>query len=258
LGRKVHPVGVRIGIIKDWQARWYAEDQYREFLQEDLKLRQVIRSKYADAAISGVEIERQANEISITVHTARPGVVIGRGGQRVDEMRADLEKLVGKKVRLNVQEIRQPELDSYLVARSIAEQLERRVAYRRAMKQSIARSIQAGARGVRVCCAGRLGGAEIARRQMMHQGQVPLQTLRADIDYGFTEAKTTMGRLGIKVWIYKGDILPEPRVVVAEEEEPEVAEDTVEPVVAQVASKPARSAEPVVVEESTGVAEEKE
>jgi small subunit ribosomal protein S3 len=258
LGRKVHPVGFRTGIIKDWQARWYAEDQYSDFLQEDLKLRQVIRSKYADAAISGVEIERQANEIAITVHTARPGVVIGRGGQRVDEMRADLEKLVGKKVRLNVQEIRQPELDSYLVARSIAEQLERRVAYRRAMKQSIARSIQAGARGVRVSCAGRLGGAEIARRQMMHQGQVPLQTLRADIDYGFTEAHTTMGRLGIKVWIYKGDILPEPKVV-AEEEELETAEDTEEIVAAQVASTPAGAAEPVSEEaDSAGVEEEKE
>lgn len=221
MGRKVHPVGFRTGIIRDWQARWYAEDQYVDFLQEDIKLRGVIKTKYADAAISGVEIERQANEVAVTIHTARPGVVIGRGGQRVDEMRSDLEKLIGKKVRLNVQEIRQPELDSYLVARSIAEQLERRVAYRRAMKQTIARTLQAGAQGIRVNVAGRLGGAEIARRQMMHQGQVPLQTLRADIDYGFTEAHTTMGRIGIKVWIYKGDILPEPKAVKEEEAETE-------------------------------------
>lgn len=254
MGRKVHPVGFRTGVIKDWQARWYAEGQYADFLLEDLKLRQVIRTKYVDAAISGVEIERQANEVSVTVHTARPGVVIGRGGQRVDEMRSDLEKLVNKKVRLNVQEIRQPELDSYLVARSIAEQLERRVAYRRAMKQSIARTIQAGARGIRVNLAGRLGGAEIARRQMMHQGQVPLQTLRADIDYGFTEAHTTMGRLGIKVWIYKGDILPEPK---AEEEKAEVTEGAGAAGTAQT-EQPEAAKTGSTKAESAGVAEKKE
>jgi small subunit ribosomal protein S3 len=253
LGRKVHPIGFRTGIIKDWQARWYAEDQYRDFLLEDIKLRRVIQSKYVDAAISGVEIERQANEVSLTIHTARPGVVIGRGGQRVDEMRSDLEKLVGKKVRLNVQEIRQPELDSYLVARSIAEQLERRVAYRRAMKQSIARTMQAGARGIRVNCAGRLGGAEIARRQMMHQGQVPLQTLRADIDYGFTEARTTMGRLGIKVWIYKGDILPEPKA----EEEAEVAEGTVAADTAQATAEQPEAAKTAAAAADTPGTEEK-
>jgi small subunit ribosomal protein S3 len=208
-------VGFRIGVIRGWQGKWYADKTYTEFLQEDIKLRKAVLAKYPEAAIAKVDIDRQANEIAITVHTARPGIVIGRGGQRVDEMRQFLEKLIGKKVRLNIQEIRQPELDAALVARSIADQLERRIAYRRAMKQSIFRTMQAGARGVRILCSGRLAGAEIARRQLMHQGRVPLHTIRADVDYGFTEAHTTMGRLGIKVWIYKGDILPE-----AKEEEP--------------------------------------
>jgi small subunit ribosomal protein S3 len=209
LGRKVHPLGFRIGVIRDWQGKWYSDKNYTIFLREDLKLRDAVMGKYQEAAISKVEIDRQANEVAISVHTARPGIVIGRGGQRVDEMRQFLEKLIGKKVRLNIQEIRQPELDATLVSRSIAEQLERRIAYRRAMKQTIFRTMQAGAKGIRILCSGRLAGAEIARRQLMHQGRVPLHTIRADIDYGFSEARTTMGRLGIKVWIYKGDILPE-------------------------------------------------
>lgn len=209
MGRKVHPVGFRIGTIRDWQGKWYSDKSYTEFLQEDLKLRDAVMAKYPEAAISKVDIDRQANEVAITVHTARPGIVIGRGGQRVDEMRQHLEKLINKKVRLNIQEIRQPELDAYLVSRSIAEQLERRIAYRRAMKQSMFRTMQAGAQGIRILCSGRLAGAEIARRQLMHQGRVPLHTIRADVDYGFSEARTTMGRLGIKVWIYKGDILAE-------------------------------------------------
>jgi small subunit ribosomal protein S3 len=209
LGRKVHPMGFRLGVIRDWQGKWYADKTYTQFLREDIKLRDAVLTKYSEAAISKVEVDRQANEVAITIHTARPGIVIGRGGQRVDEMRLYLEKLIGKKVRLNIQEIRQPELDAALVSRSIAEQLERRIAYRRAMKQSIFRTMQAGARGIRILCSGRLAGAEIARRQLMHQGRVPLHTIRADVDYGFSEARTTMGRLGIKVWIYKGDILPE-------------------------------------------------
>lgn len=221
MGHKVHPTGFRLGIIRDWQARWYADKDYVQFLQEDLKLRGAINDRYAGAGISLVEIDRQAKETSVTIHTARPGVVIGRGGQRVDEMRLYLEGLVGRRVRLNIQEIPQPELDATLVAKTVAEQIERRIAYRRAMKQSIFRTMQAGAKGMRISCAGRLGGAEIARRQTMHQGQVPLHTLRADIDYGFTEARTTLGRIGIKVWIYKGDILPEPKEV--EEELAEVA-----------------------------------
>jgi len=209
LGRKVHPVGFRIGTIRDWQGKWYSDRNYTEYLMDDLKLRKTIMAKYAEAAISKVDIDRQANEIAVTLHTARPGIVIGRGGQRVEEMRQFLEKLVGKKIRLNIQEIRQPELDAYLVSRSIGEQLERRIAYRRAMKQAMFRTMQAGAKGIRILCSGRLAGAEIARRQLMHQGRVPLHTIRADIDYGITEAKTAMGRLGVKVWIYKGDVLPE-------------------------------------------------
>lgn len=234
MGRKVHPLGFRLGIIRDWQGKWYSDKNYAIFLQEDLKLRNAVTSKYQEAAISKVEIDRQANEVAISVHTARPGIVIGRGGQRVDEMRQFLEKLIGKKVRLNIQEIRQPELDATLVSRSIAEQLERRIAYRRAMKQSIFRTMQAGAKGVRILCSGRLAGAEIARRQLMHQGRVPLHTIRADIDYGFSEAHTTMGRLGIKVWIYKGDILPEAK-------EGEVAEAAV-PVTAPTAAPTAPAA----------------
>jgi small subunit ribosomal protein S3 len=217
LGRKVHPVGFRVGVIRDWQGKWYSDKNYTKFLEEDINLRNAISSKYAEAAIAKVDIDRQANEVAITIHTARPGIVIGRGGQRVDEMRQSLEKLIGKKVRLNIQEIRQPELDAILVSRSIAEQLERRIAYRRAMKQAIFRTMQAGARGIRILCSGRLAGAEIARRQLMHQGRVPLHTIRADIDYGFVEAHTTMGRLGIKVWIYKGDILPEAKEEAAAE-----------------------------------------
>jgi len=209
MGRKVHPMGFRLGIIRDWQSRWYAEKHFNEFLLEDHKLRKHIRKHYNEAGISAIEIERQANKVSVTIHTARPGIVIGRGGQRVDEMRKELEGIIDKKVQLNIQEIRQPELDAYLVARSVAEQMERRVAYRRAMKQAMFRTLQFGAKGMRIVCAGRLAGAEIARRQMMHQGRVPLQTIRADIDFGFTEANTTMGKIGVKVWIYKGDILPE-------------------------------------------------
>ena len=254
MGRKVHPVGFRLGVIRDWQAKWYADKHYAEFIQEDVKIRKAIREKYAEAGVSLVEIERQANRVSISINTARPGIVIGRGGQRVDETRHYIEALIGKKVQLNIQEIRQPELDAYLVARNVAEQMERRIAYRRAMKQSIFRTMQAGAKGMRILCSGRLGGAEIARRQMMHQGRVPLHTLRADIDYGVTEANTTLGRIGIKVWIYRGDILPEveePAMeIVAEpimEAKPVEAEEEKKPEKTKVAEKAA--AAPVVVEE---------
>lgn len=209
MGRKVHPIGFRIGIVKDWQAKWHAEKHFVEYLQEDLKLRQAIGEKYADAAISQVEIERQANKVAVTIHTARPGIVIGRGGQRVDEVRRYLDDLVGKKIQLNIREVAQPELDALLVARSVADQISRRIAYRRAMKQAMFRSMQAGAQGIKISCSGRLGGVEIARRQVMHQGRVPLHTLRADIDYGYTRAHTSLGDIGIKVWIYRGDILPE-------------------------------------------------
>ena len=217
MGHKVHPTGFRLGVIKDWQSKWYSDAHYAEYVLEDNKLRETIKSKYSEAGISLIEIDRQAKDVTITLHTARPGIVIGRGGQRVDEMRQYLEKLIGRKIRLNIQEIRQPELDAYLVARSIAEQIERRVAYRRAMKQAIFRTIQSGAKGIKVSAAGRLGNAEIARRQTSHQGQVPLHTLRADIDYGFTEAHTTLGCIGVKVWIYKGQVMPELKIETAEE-----------------------------------------
>jgi len=246
VGHKVHPTGFRIGVIRDWQSKWYTDTHYSEFVREDLKLREEIRKKYREAAISLIEIDRQAKDVTITLYTARPGIVIGRGGQRVDEMRVYLEKLVGKRIRLNIQEIRQPELDAYLVARNVAEQIERRIAYRRAMKQTLLRTIQAGAKGIKISCAGRLGNAEIARRQTSHEGQVPLHTLRADIDYGFTEAHTTLGRIGVKVWIYKGQILPEPKLVETEEREPEAEVEGTAP--AAPAQEPA--AEPVA--ESTG------
>ncbi len=240
MGHKVHPIGFRLGVIKDWQSKWYSDTNYAEFVQEDNKLREEIKNKYPEAAISLIEIDRQAKDVTITLYTARPGIVIGRGGQRVDEMRQHLEGLVGKRIRLNIQEVRQPELDAYLVARSVAEQIERRVAYRRAMKQAIFRTIQAGAKGIKVSCAGRLGNAEIARRQTSHQGQVPLHTLRADIDYGFTEAHTTLGRIGVKVWIYKGQILPELKVAEVEEKPEEAA--AVEAPAAEAAVKPAEAA----------------
>ena len=260
MGRKVHPIGFRLGVIQDWQAKWYADTHYRESLQEDLKLRQAIQSKCADAAISLVEIDRQAKEVTISIRTARPGIVIGRGGQRVDELSRYLEQLIGKKVRLNIQEIRQPELDANLVAKTIAEQLQRRIAYRRAMKQAIFRTIQAGAKGIRISCSGRLGDAEIARRQTMHQGQVPLHTLRADIDYGFTEAHMTLGRIGIKVWIYKGEILPEPKELEAEEIPAELAASKVTEEIelpAATAEQEKKPAEPVAVESTGAEAEVK-
>ena len=234
MGHKVHPTGFRLGVIKDWQSKWYSEAHYAEYIQEDNKLRENIKAKYPEAGISLVEIDRQGKDVTITLHTARPGIVIGRGGSRVDEMRQHLEALIGKKVRINIQEIRQPELDAYLVARSVAEQIERRVAYRRAMKQAIFRTIQSGAKGIKVSAAGRLANAEIARRQTLHEGQVPLHTLRADIDYGFTEAHTTLGRIGVKVWIYKGQVLPEIKVAEAEEKPAEAA---AEPVVAAIAAE---------------------
>ena len=217
MGRKVNPVSFRIGVTTDWQSRWYADKTYAEFLREDLKIRRTINDKYADAGIASIEIERQANEVTVTIHTARPGIVIGRGGQRVDETRTQLEKMIGKKIRLNIREIQQPEMNAFLVAKAVADQLAHRIAHRRAMKQAMFRTMQAGAKGIRIRCAGRLGGAEIARREVMHEGRVPLQTIRADIDYGFTEARTTMGRIGVKVWLYKGDVLPELEEAKAEE-----------------------------------------
>ena len=211
MGHKVHPFGFRLGITKGWQAKWYAEKDYGRFLQQDLKLRRVIEQKSREYGIAQVEIERPGNEVSVTIYSARPGVLIGRGGQNVEALRAELEKSSKEKIRLTIREIERPELVACLVAQSIAERIEARVPFRRVMKQAAFRTLQAGAKGIKMKCSGRLGGAEIARSETRHEGQMPLHTLRADIDYGFTEAHTLMGRIGVKVWIYKGDILPEVR-----------------------------------------------
>ena len=212
MGHKVHPTGFRLGVVKGWQSRWYAERDYKDLLAEDFMLRKQIQKELANASVSRIEIERAAaNQVSITIYTARPGIVIGKSGEKVDKLRALLEVKTKKRVRLNIVEIRQPELDAYLVARNIAEQLEKRVSFRRAMKQAVQKTMRANAKGVRVIVGGRLGGAEIARSEKEVEGKIPLHTLRADIDYGVTEAHTTFGVIGVKVWIYKGDILPSKR-----------------------------------------------
>jgi small subunit ribosomal protein S3 len=208
VGQKVSPIGFRIGVIRDWDARWYSDKNYTDLLHEDLKVRDYLVKKLSITGISRVEIERAANNLRINIHTAKPGMVIGRGGAGVEGLRKDLEKLTGKKVHLNILEIKVPELDAFLVADNVATQLKRRIAFRRAMKQAIFRSMRAGAKGIRIACKGRLGGSEMARHESYLEGKVPLQTLRADIDYGVSEAHTTYGRIGIKVWIYKGEILP--------------------------------------------------
>jgi small subunit ribosomal protein S3 len=210
LGRKVHPLGFRLGIIKDWQARWYAErEEYANLLQEDLDILELIRKEMGQAGISRIEIERFPKQVSITIWTAKPGIIIGRKGASVKNLRQDLEKLSAKRVRIDVQEVERPELDAYLVAENIASQLERRIAHSRAMRRAVTQAMRLGAEGVKIICSGRLSGAEMARREWVMEGQVPRNTLRADIDYGFAEALTTYGRIGIKVWIYKGEVLPE-------------------------------------------------
>ncbi|HHW54479.1 MAG: 30S ribosomal protein S3 [bacterium] len=208
MGQKVNPIGLRTGIIKDWKARWYADKDYADLLHEDLAIRRHIKQKLYQAGISAVEIERAANRVRLTVHTAKPGIVIGRGGSGVEALRKELEEMTGRQIHINIEEVKVPELDAQLVAENIAGQLERRIAFRRAMKQAIARSMRMGAKGIKVACSGRLGGAEMARREVYHEGSVPLQTLRADIDYGTAEADTTYGKIGVKVWIYKGEVLP--------------------------------------------------
>jgi small subunit ribosomal protein S3 len=212
LGQKVHPTGFRLGVIKGWQSRWYAERDYKDIFKEDYQIRQMINKELANASVSRIEIERAAaNQVSLTVYTAKPGIVIGKSGEKVDRLRTQLEAKTKKRVRLNIMEIRQPELDAFLVARSIAEQLERRISFRRAMKMAAQKTMRANAKGIRILAGGRLGGAEIARSEKEVDGKIPLQTLRADIDYGVAEAHTTFGVIGIKVWIYKGDVLPHKR-----------------------------------------------
>jgi small subunit ribosomal protein S3 len=211
MGQKVHPHGFRLGYIYDWNSKWYADRTYTDQLHEDLAIRNTIRKMLPDAGISRVEIERNANQITVTISTARPGIVIGRGGQRVDELRNGLEKITGRKVRVNITEVRIPEIEAPLVARAVAEQIERRVAHRRAIKQAALRAMQRGAKGIRIKISGRLGGADMSRTDKERQGRVPLHTLKADVDYGTSEARTTLGQIGVKVWIYKGDLLGERR-----------------------------------------------
>jgi small subunit ribosomal protein S3 len=211
VGQKVHPKGLRLGIIKDWDSRWYDRKNYRELLHEDILLRDYIKKRLYLAGVSLVEIERAANRLRISIHTAKPGIVIGRGGTEVEVLRKDLEKLSGKQVNVNIIEIKKPELDAQLVAESVASQLERRVGFRRAMKQAVSRTMRMGAQGIRIAVSGRLAGAEMARSEWYSEGKVPLHTLRADIDYGFAEANTQYGKIGVKVWIYRGEVLPEKR-----------------------------------------------
>ena len=208
MGQKVHPNGMRVGIIRDWDAKWYAEKEYAEFLHEDLRIRKFIATKLADAAVSTIEIERAANRVNISIHTAKPGMVIGKGGSEVENLRKELNKLTGKRVHINIVEIKKPDLDAKLVGEGIARQLENRVAFRRAQKQAIQRAMRAGAKGIKTQVSGRLNGADIARSEGYSEGTVPLHTLRADIDYAWEEADTTYGKLGVKVWIYRGEILP--------------------------------------------------
>ncbi len=210
MGQKVNPHGFRVGVIKDWDSKWYAEDKdFGDLLVEDYHIRKYVKKAMYTAGISTIEIERAANRIKVTINTAKPGMVIGRGGSGVEELRTELEKMTGKKVVINVEEVKVVELDAQLVAENIASQLERRVSFRRAMKQSIQRTMRFGGKGIKTSVSGRVGGADMARTEGYSEGSIPLQTLRADIDYGFAEADTTYGKMGVKVWIYKGEILPE-------------------------------------------------
>ena len=214
MGQKVNPHGLRVGIIKDWDSRWFVGDSaFGDTLVEDYKIRTFLKKTLYEAGVSKIEIERKANKVIVNIHAAKPGIIIGRGGSEIEKLKAKLVKLVGKDVNVNIVEIKVPDMDAQLVAENIAAQLERRISFRRAMKQCMGRSMKMGAKGIKTCCAGRLGGAEIARTEHYHEGTIPLQTLRADIDYGFAEANTTYGKIGVKVWIYKGEILPESKNV---------------------------------------------
>jgi small subunit ribosomal protein S3 len=210
LGQKTHPIGQRLGIIKTWNSKWFAKKDYRDLLHEDLKIQDYIKTNLYHAGVPKVEIERTGKKVRLIIHTARPGIIIGKKGAEVEKLKKEIEKLCGKEVTIDIKEIRKPELDAQLVAENIALQLEKRVAFRRAMKKAVASALRFGALGVKVAVAGRLAGAEIARTEWYREGRVPLHTFRSDIDYGLAEAKTTYGKIGVKVWIYKGDILKEP------------------------------------------------
>ena len=208
MGQKVNPHGLRVGVIKDWDSRWYASDEkVGDLIVEDQKIRKYLKKTLYGAGIPKIEIERSNEVVTIFLHCARPGMVIGKGGEQIEQYRLAVEKLIGKKVRLNIVEVRNPDMNAQLVAENIAQQLEKRISHRRAMKNAMARAMRAGAKGIKVCCSGRLGGREIAGVEHYHEGTIPLQTIRADIEYGFAEAATTFGRIGVKVWIYKGEVL---------------------------------------------------
>ncbi len=208
MGQKVNPHGLRVGIIKDWDTKWYAEKDFANYLVEDVKIRKYIKKKLFAAGVSKIAIERTTDRVKVSVHTAKPGIVIGKNGQAIEELKNEVQKLTNHKVAINIEEIKRPELDAQLVAENIAQQLENRVTFRRAMKQAMGRTMKFGAKGIKTSVSGRLGGADMARTETYHEGTIPLQTLRANIDYGFAEATTTYGKTGVKVWIYKGEVLP--------------------------------------------------
>ena len=214
MGQKVNPHGLRVGVIKGWDSKWYAGKDYEKFLLEDIKIREFIKEKLFLSGISKVEIERASNKARISIHTAKPGMVIGRQGSNIELLKSDLKKMTESAIEINIVEVKTPDMDATLVAENIAAQLERRIAFRRAMKQCVGRTMRMGAKGIKITCGGRLGGAEIARSESYREGSIPLHTLRADIDYGTAEAHTTYGRIGIKVWIYKGEVLPESKEAV--------------------------------------------
>jgi len=207
LGQKVHPHGFRLGITRTWESRWFSQKDYGDFLIEDLRLREFIKKRLAQASISKIEIERAAGKIRLIIHTARPGIVIGPKGSEIEKLRREILKMTGKDVIVDIKEIRRPEIDAQLIAENVAQQLERRVAFRRAMKKSVTSALKSGAKGIRIATAGRLGGAEMARREWYREGRVPLHTLRADIQYGFAQARTTYGVIGVKVWVFKGEMI---------------------------------------------------
>lgn len=213
MGQKINPIGFRVGIYKKWNSRWYGEKDYAKFLHEDLKIRKFVKEKLKHAGISKIDIERTASNTRIIIHTAKPGIVIGKRGAEIDILKKDLGRFAGKDINIDIQEVRRPDTDAQLVAENVALQLERRVAFRRAMKKAVTTAMKLGAKGIKIMCAGRLGGAEIARTEWYRDGRVPLHTLRADIDYGFTEAMTTYGIIGVKTWIFKGEIMPESSAV---------------------------------------------
>ena len=208
MGQKVHPIGFRLGVIKTWDSKWYAEADYAKYLHEDIAIRKFLKKRLYTSGVSKIEIERAANKVKINIHTARPGLIIGKKGSEVETIKKDLSSLTSKEIFINIHEVRKPELDAQLVAENVALQLERRIAFRRAMKKSVTSALKFGAKGIRITCSGRLGGAEMSRTEWYREGRVPLHTLRADIDYGFAEAMTTYGLIGVKVLIFKGEILP--------------------------------------------------